>query len=124
MNISRNSWVIAVAYFFSLDFTIPRRTSLCVLFWRTVGSVILMLLISYLFGYQLGVLGATACFKPFLVVGTVIGVGIGLAITILLVRWRINRQPHEPKTLAGKYFRAVKDRVCPIINIVRETEQS
>ena len=119
MNINRNSFVITVAYFFTMEWDIPKRTSLCVLFWRTVLSALVMLAISAMIGTLLGILGAIVWEKPLEVASLVIAIVMVGAVGALCLRWVINRETSESQTLAGKYFRAVKDRVCPVVNIVR-----
>ena len=123
MNINQNSWIITIAYFFTLDWDIPKRTSLCTLFWRVVGSVVMMLTISMLVGFCLGGIGAIIWSFLLEALSLFTAIVICGAVFILCLRVVENIESRDPQTLAGKYFRAVKDKVCPIINIIREREQ-
>lgn len=99
----------------------PQTTDLCRychrVFWQLVGRLLIVLVICF----ALWMSGWLFLYKALylhtlltLIIAGVIGVVVG--IIALYVRWMNgHRYDQEPTTLLGKYAKASKDRVCPLI---------
>lgn len=116
MKISRRHWLIRLAYYGT--FGAPARTTLCRLFWLIVFKVLLVALVA---GY-VSLMGFLMYQNPFefaIVIGGMSCVAL-IVVGVGFVKERYFTEPiqgaDEP-TVMSEAFYAVKNRVCPLIEI-------
>ena len=120
MRISRNSLIIRWAYLLMvvLGDPIPRQTSLCALFWRTVLITPLWIAIFVTAVLFVGFLGYQAWLKPWEALWAVIII-TGPALVLLAgveTHDYLTADTDSPSIIRGG-FRAVKDKLCPIVKL-------
>jgi hypothetical protein len=127
MKLNTNSWHYKMWYdSFDYHETIPKNTDLCRychrVFWRLMVYAFLYLSIAalaFLLVYGAIYQGLWRHTKDTLIFAGVL-TAIGIPI-VLYVRWFHGErfEPDEPKTLLGKYARAVKQGICPLVEFDR-----
>ncbi len=126
-------WLYEMSY--SQGYFPERTTNLCKYFWRVVGGMIWLAFMTGLVGAVLGGIGFMF-YKHTLVSCTVAGAIAAIAGLLYLyfyvterfdVRaYRKTLQPgyQEPEpSLLRAYFRAKKEKVCPLITVVKADEK-
>lgn len=125
MRLNRNSWHYKVwARSFDDWDNVPASTDLCRychrVFWQLVAYAIigcLALIAAGMCVWMVYLLIWKALIPhlgpALLFIG---GVVVVIAAIAMYVRWLYGKRPNkEPKTLAGHYLRASKDKVCPLV---------
>lgn len=130
MKLNRNSWHYKLwAGTFEDRSYVPRDTDLCRYCHKVFWAVVLR---AFMFGALAVavVMGAYLLFYKglylhpltFLEVTAIIASVIGAIV--LYVRWINGRRSYqEPKTLVGKYARAAKQGVCPLVEFTDSEEE-
>lgn len=122
IRLSRESRLVRFAYLGNVPhgFGEPIRTSLCALFWRCVRSGLVALVAGVaLVGLAVAIKrdpGGALFIGGILVIAIVI-CAVGEAIKQWRIRRRATRKPAPPPSVAREAFRAVKERVCPLVEI-------
>jgi hypothetical protein len=107
----------------------PSSTDLCRYCHRIFWQLVLRLFLALMICMMLWMLGWGFCYQglilhtvPTLIISGVI-VAI-IAVVVLYARWlNRGRSYHEPKTLVGKYARAAKQGVCPMVEFTSTEEE-
>lgn len=132
MKINKDTWHYKLwLKSFSDKWEVPRETDLCRychrVFWKLAGIALLGTMVVVTIGMAIALLVIIAYQGFWLHTGTfmkVVGAAV-LAITliVLYVRWlKEKRHRPEPKTLVGKYARASKQKVCPLVQFTSDED--
>ena len=129
MKINKDSWHYKLwRKSYSFDERVPQDTDLCrychKVFWQLVAYAAfcsMIVVAAVLCIALLVMIGRGFWLHPGLAFQITAGLFVGISALIFYVRWlHRGRTYREPKTLVGKYARATKQRVCPLVEFSEE----
>lgn len=128
MQLNKKSWHYKMWDSTFTDYeTKPKSTDLCRYCHRVFWKLVLITLVVSLMLTCVGILGYSIIYLGLILhtVPTLISIGscaITGALIYLYVKWLDSRNNYrEPTTLVGKYAKAVKRGVCPLVEFTDET---
>lgn len=127
MRLKKSSWVVKWAYL-GEGRNIPASTSLCALFWRCVALTPLKTFFVAFVTFGVGFIGYKAVMNPLNTLIALVIVGM-IPLLSKLDDWDTKRKVEGVKpwrssnnVMVQTYF-AVKDKVCPLIDLVGPKEE-